>query len=165
MNKTYNVVTNPKIISVIKQSKYFRVNLGMSVTMEKNGERVISDKDQFSISYNFQYKTTIYAQGNVGNIKFYIDYFIREDKIAIYYELEEFLFDYDEEFISNKGIDSYLGYMLKEVDKMYHDLISKNKEEKEEKNQVIADHTKLVSNPGNVTYEDIKRYMQEKRKS
>jgi hypothetical protein len=163
MTKTYNIVTNQKIIGIIKKSKYFRVNLGMSVTMEKNGDRVISDKDHFAVSYNFQYKTTIYAQGNVGNMKFYTDYFIREDKIAAYFELEEFLFDYDESFVINKGIDAYLGHLLKEVDTQYHDLMNKNKIEKEESIEKPADPNKLVSNPGGVTYDDIKKYMQEKR--
>jgi hypothetical protein len=165
MNKTYNVVTNRKIIDIFKKSKYFRVNLGMSVTMEKNGDRVISDKDHFSISYNFQYKTTIYAQGNIGNIKFYTDYYIREDKIAVYFELEEFLFDYDENFIANKGIDAYIGFILKEVDTQYHDIITKNNEEKEAKIEKPSDPTKIINNPGSVTYEDIKRYMLDRKKS
>ncbi len=165
MVRTYNVVTNPKIIQVIKKSKYFKTNLGMAITMEKNGERILSDKDQFSISYNFQYKTTIYAQGNVGNIKFYIDYFIKEDKIAIYYDLEEFVYDYDPEFISKKGIDGYLGFLLKSVDDTYAERKEKIKEEAEEKRtQKTGQPEKLFSNPGGVTYEDIQAYMKNKKK-
>jgi len=164
MVKTYNVVTNQKVIQTIKKSKYFKVNLGMAVTMEKNGERIISDKDQFSISYNFQYKTTIYAQGNVGNIRFYLDYGIHEDILAIYYDLEEFLFDYDQDFIAHKGVDAYIGYLLKEVDDRYHEKVQKDKEKAEEKNQKIGSPDKLTINPGAVTYEDIQAYMKTKRK-
>lgn len=163
MTKIYNVVTNYRINQEIKDSsKYYRVNLGTAVTMERNGERVLSDKDHFSRSYNHQYKTTIYSQGNIGNIRFYTDHFIREDKMAFYYELEEFVFDCDYEFISEKGIDAYLGHLLKNVDDMYQDRMNKNREIAENK-QKIGNPDILTKNPGAVTYEDIKAYMQTKK--
>ena len=164
--KTYNVVTNYRIIQKIKEgSKYYRVNLGMAVTMpDKSGERVMSDKDHFSVSYNYQYKTTIYAQGNIGNIKFYTDHFIKEEKMAFYYDLEEFIFDYDREFVAEKGIDAYLGHVLKSVDEMYEEIVKKKKEEKE---NPIKKGTPdmIINNPGAVSYEDIKAYIQSKKVS
>lgn len=166
MKKTYYIVTNLKIIQEFKKSRYFRVNLGMSVTMEKNGERILSDKDQFAASYNYQYKTSIYAQGMIGNIKFYIDHYIKEDKIAAYLELEEFVFDYDENFIKEKGIDSYIGHILMNVDEKFDDRKKKEKEEYDKKVSGptrYGDPDKLIKSPGSVTYEDIVEYMKRKR--
>ena len=56
----------------------------------------LSNKDDFAFYYNNMYKTTIYAQGSIGNIKFYTDHFIKDDKVAFYYDKEEFIFDFDE---------------------------------------------------------------------
>lgn len=166
MKKIYYIVTNLEIIKEFKKSRYFRVNLGMSVTMEKNGERILSDKDQFAASYNYQYKTSIYAQGMIGNIKFYIDHYIKEDKIAAYLELEEFVFDYDKNFIKEKGIDAYVGHILMKVDERYEERKQKEKEEYEKKVNApakVGDPEKLIKNPGAVTYEDIVEYMKRKR--
>lgn len=163
MLKSYNVVTNQNVIHSIKKSQYFRINLGMAVSMEKNGERILSDKDQFSISYNYQYKTIIYAQGNIGNIRFYLDYGITDDKIAVYYELEEFLFDYDKTFIIEKGIDAFVGFMLKSVDDQYKEMMKRNREKSEERVQKVGNSEMLIKNPGSVTYEDVKKYMQERK--
>ena len=165
MKKEYNIVTNYKIISEIKRSKYFKVNLGMSITIDKNGERLISDNDLFAASYGYQYKTSIYAQGTIGNIKVYIDHYIKEDKIAAYLNLEEFVFDFDSKYIMEKGIDSYLGYILKSVDQQYEERILKVKKEAEEKEKKMANPELIITNPGAVTYDDIKAYLQKKRLS
>lgn len=162
---SYNIVTNSKGIRAFRTSKYFVVNLGMSVTMfDKQGERVISDKDHFAVSYNYQYKTTIYAQGNIGGLKFYTDHGIHNDntKIAIYYDLEEFIFDYDEKKIIENGIDSYIGYLLKSVDTMYEERMNLNKVKEEEKEKSVGVPEKLTMNPGNVNYDDIKEYLKNK---
>jgi hypothetical protein len=166
MKKTYYVVTNLKIIQEFKKSRYFRVSLGMSVTTEKNGERILSDKDSFAASYNYQYKTSIYAQGMIGNIRFYVDHYIREDKIAAYLDLEEFVFDYDESFIKEKGIDAYIGHLLINVDERFEKIKQKEKEDYEKKVNAppkVGDPNKLINNPGAVTYEDIMEYMRKKR--
>ena len=166
MKKSYYIVTNEKIIQFFKKSKYFKVNLGMSVTLEKNGERLLSDKDTFAASYNYQYKTCIYAKGLIGNIKFYLDYYIKEDKIAAYLDLEEFIFDFDQNFIIEKGIDAYIGHILLQVDNMYEEKKRKEREEYERKinNPVVAGKAeKLIKNPGAVRYEDIVEYMKSKK--
>ena len=163
MIRSYYIVTNQKVIQVLKGSKYFRTNLGMAITMEKNGERIVSDKDQFAASYNYQYKTSIYAQGNIGNIKFYLDYGINDDKIAAYYELEEFLFDYDKNFILEKGVDSYIGFILKSVDDKYQEMMQEKKDKLEKREEKIGNAEMLTKNPGSVRYEDIKSYIQKRK--
>ena len=48
----YNVVTNSRLIAEFKKSKYFRTNLGIVNTVEKNGNRLLNDKDKFAHFYN-----------------------------------------------------------------------------------------------------------------
>jgi len=163
MNKMYYVVTNQKIINLFKQSRYFKVNLGMAITMERNGGRIISDKDTFAVSYNYQYKTNIYAQGAIGNIRFYLDYGIKDDVLAAYYELEEFVFNLDTKFINEKGIDSYIGYILMEVDTRYKDMIEQSRKTYQESQDKVGTADILNKNPGAVTYADIKEYLKKKR--
>ena len=110
----YNVVTNSLIVNEVKKCRYFRTNLGLVTTIDKSGNRVFNEKDKFSYFYNTQYRTTIYAQGNVGDIKFYTDHFIKDPMMVVYYgdNNEEFIFDVDLKFLSDKGIDFYLGHIL-----------------------------------------------------
>ena len=57
----YNIVTNFKIINEFKKrSRYFKINLGIVNTVDKNGNRVLNDKDNFANFYNTSYKATIY---------------------------------------------------------------------------------------------------------
>jgi hypothetical protein len=168
--KLYNVVTNKKIIDLIKSnSKYFKVNLGFSSTDEdRSGERVLSTKDEFAFSYNAFYKTFIYAQGNIGNIRFYTDHYIMEDVLAVYLDLEEFIFNFDQEFYKEKGIDALLGKMVKEVDDKMEQMKKDKKEQEEDlKNRDVkkGDADKVFTNPGNVRYEDIKAYLDKKNNS
>lgn len=163
MKKLYNIVTNYQIIQFFKKSKYFRTNLGMSITMEKNHERILSDKDPFAASYNYQYHTSIYGQGQIGNIRFYVDHYIKESKIAAYLDLEEFIFDFDEEFIKTKGIDAYVGNILMRVDSAYKEKMESKKALEENKTQKIGNPNNLIKNPGAVTYEDIKEYLKNKK--
>lgn len=163
MNKSYYIVTNQKIIDIFKSSKYFRVHLGMAVTMEMNGDRIISDKDSFAASYNHQYKTTILAKGIVGNIKFYLDYGIKEDTIACYLNLEEFLFNLDKDYLVDKGIDSYLGHILMSVDTKYQEITENQKKTYEENLVKQGNADTLSTNPGAVTYADIQEYLRKKK--
>lgn len=161
-----NIVTNAGIINAMRQSRYFRVNLGLVQTVEKNGSRSYHDKDKFSYFYNNLYRTTIFGQGNVGDIKFYTDHYIREDVMAVYYgdNFEEFVFEYDLDLVREKGIDGYLGHILKECDNRYEELRMKNELKKlEEKPKGNASKVKL--NPGQVSWEDLKAYMEEKRRN
>lgn len=163
MRKEYFVVTNQTIMNEIKRSKYFKVNLGFSITLEKNEERVLNDQDKFAISYNYQYKTTILAKGSIGNIKFYVDYGILEDHLAFYYDLEEFVFDLDKDFIKENGLDAFLGRCLRLVDEGYEKIKKDQKEKEELKDLKVGTPDKLKLNPGAVTYEDLQAYIKSKR--
>ena len=158
----YNVVTNSFVIQEVKKCRYFKINLGLAATVDRNGNREFNDKDKFSYYYNTQYRTTIYAQGNVGDIKFYTDVFIKDPVMAIYVgsENEEFLIDVDFELIKEKGIDFYLGHILKKVEEEHEERIKANTEKKAEPKP--AGNSEMVTfNPGAVRYEDLKAYLEQ----
>lgn len=160
-----HIVSNFKLINEFKKSRYFRNNLGLVSTVEKSGKRVANKDDKFSFYYNDVYKTTIYGQGNVGNIKFYTDHYIKEDVFGMYYgeNFEEFVFNFDFKYINEKNIDSYIGKILKEVEERYEEKIKNDELKKiEEKPQGHADT--IIKNPGAVRYEDLKEYLKKKKK-
>lgn len=163
LESKYQIVTNHYVMSFIKKSQYFEVNLGYAKTAERQGERVISENDKFAASYGYQYKTTIYGQGKIGNIFFYVDYGILDNAIASYHNLEEFIFEFDEDFVNQKGISAYLGNLLKSIDTQYAERKQIQKQAEEDKQQRKGQADKLFTNPGAVTYDDIKAYIEQKR--
>lgn len=160
-----NVVSSYAVSGEFKKSRYFRQNLGLVATIEKNGRRVFNDKDKFNQYYNTQYRTIIYAQGNVGDIRFYADHFIKDNTFAVYQgeHFEEFLFKYDFELVNEKGIDFYLGHILKSVEEQYEERV-RNEELKKLEPKPEGNPDLLTSNPGNVTYADVKAYLDKKQK-
>jgi len=158
----YFIVTNHKIIQEIKKSKYFKVNLGISSTIDKNGERILNDKDQFAFDYNKAYKTTIYSQGSIGNMQFYTDYYIKENLMAVYYNHEEFPIKFDESKVKENGIDSFLGEILQRAKNGYEEIMESKRKSNERNQKKSGDADKLFNNPGSVTYEDLKKYMEKR---
>lgn len=160
----YNIVTRSSLINEIKKSKYWKQSLGLVTTVEHNGQRRYNEKDKFGFFYNTTYKTNIQMQGNLGNIIVYLDYYIHEDVIALYYNQEEFIFNFDPKMVKDKGIDFYLGHLLKTVETQYDERI-KEAEDKKIEVKKEGDADILKSNPGAVTYEDLKAYLAEKAKN
>jgi len=161
--RKYNIVTNYKIVQILKKSRYFRVNLGLSSTMEsKSGDRLYSQKDDFAYFYNTMYKTTIYGQGNIGDIFIYTDHYIKEDKLAFYFYKEEFVFDFDDKIVSEKGIDFYLGHLIKTIETEHIDRVKKKEEETQSKKVEVGDANKIFDNPGAISYADLKAYLEKK---
>lgn len=155
----YNIVTNFKIINEFKKrSRYFKINLGIVNTVDKNGNRVLNDKDSFANFYNTLYKTTIFGQGNIGDIRFFLDHYIKEDIMAFYYNEEEFIFDFDLKMIEEKGVDFFIGHIIKKIETEYEDRL-KEAEIKKAEPKKPGDPNKLTQNPGQVTYDDIKAYL------
>ena len=160
-----HIVSSFNIINEFKRSRYFRVNLGLVATIEKNGGRGYNTKDQFSFFYNNQYNTTIYGQGNVGDIKFYTDHFIKDTRFGVYYgdNFEEFVFNFDFSISREKGIDFYLGHILKSIEEQYEER-AKNEELKKLEEKPIGDAEQVFKNPGNVSYADLRAYLERKQK-
>ena len=163
--KSYNIVTNFKINQIIKSSsKYYNVSLGLSATTENNDTRVMNQRDEFAYFYNLRYRTTILGQGSIGNIKFYTDHYIKLDQVAFYFNQEEFIFDFDEQMVRDKGIDFYLGHLIKSIETEYADRLRKQEDEKlRTEKKLVGDAQKVFSNPGAVSYDDLKAYLEKQR--
>jgi len=161
-----NIVTNNNIINYFKRSQYFKVNLGLAITLDKSGRRDLNKADLFSYSYNAVYNTVIFAKGNIGDIRFYVDGQIIDDVMAFYIgeTFEEFIYDFDKNMSKEKTVENYLGYLIKETEIKYEKLIEDNKiKQAEPVKEGNAD--KVISNPGNVSWEDVKAYMEKKNQS
>jgi hypothetical protein len=160
-----HVVCGYHVVQDFKKSRYFRVNLGLVQTVDKGGRRLFNEKDKFSHFYNNQYRATIYGQGNIGDIKFYTDHFIKDNTIAVYYNntFEEFIFNMDYDLLKQKGIDFYIGHILKSVEEQYEERVKNEELRKlEEKPEGNADM--ITINPGSVTYADLKAYLDKRNK-
>lgn len=157
----YNIVTNRKINNIFKSKcRYYMVNLGVVSTVEsRNGDRVLNTLDNFAYFYNNMYKTTIYGQGNIGDIFIYIDSYIMEDKIAFYYDDEEFIFNFDEKMVNEKGVDFYIGHLIKTIETEYKERVKKEEDKIETQKKEIGDPNMVINNPGNVKYADLKAYL------
>lgn len=159
-----NIVSGFSVMTKFSTCKYFSKNLGFVSTLDENGKRVFNKKDIFSFTYNRAYKSTLHAQGNIGNIKFYTDHYIEQNKFGVYYgdDFEEFIFEFDENEFKNKGPEKYLGGIIKKVEKDFNKMKEEGKIEKPEvEKQGVPDN--IVKNPGAVTYEDLKEYIKNKK--
>lgn len=158
----YNIITNYSINQFLKtNSKYYKVNLGQSLTFEdKSGDRVLNQKDQFAFVYNKFYKAQIFKQGMIGDITFYTDHDIREDIIVLYIDREEFVHQFDRNFIQLKGVDAYLGHILKISQEEFEKI--NNEESESVDTHKIGESDKVIQNPGSVTYADLKAYLEKK---
>jgi len=166
-----NIVTNYRIIQEFKKYKNFTVSLGYSSTTKNGDNRVLNEKDKFAFFYNKRYNTTIYGQGCMGQkISVYTDHFIKGNQIAIYYDFEEFIFDFQWDVCREKGIEWYLGSLLKQIEEQ----LEKEKEKERERKSIKIEERqggnpyKLVPghpeyNPGSVTFEDVKAYKEAQR--
>jgi hypothetical protein len=131
----------------------------------QSGDRLYSQKDDFAYFYNTLYKTTIYGQGNIGDIFIYTDHHIREDKLAFYFDKEEFIFDFDNKIVNEKSVDFYLGSLIKKIEEEHQERLVKKEVEIEKQKIEIGDPSKIFANPGNVRYADLKAYMENLRKN
>ena len=164
--RSYNIVTNRKINNIFKSGcRYYKVNLGFVSTIESRGgaERVFNPKDEFAYFYNTTYRTTILGQGSIGDIFIYIDSYIMEDKIAFYFDKEEFIFDFNESMVIEKGVDFYIGHLIKTIETEHQERILAKERESEEKKNEVGNADKIFINPGNVRYVDLKAYMEKMR--
>ena len=159
------VVSKYQTIQEFRRSTYFKTNFVLVEKKKKNGKRTFNPDDTFSFSYNQNYNTTILGQGNVGNIKFYVDHAISNHTFAVYTsDHEEFIFDLDKRKITEKGIDFYLGFIIKTVEEEYEERIKNNQLKKIEEIP-LGNANAVFTNPGNVSYEDLKAYLKNKDKN
>jgi hypothetical protein len=160
----YSIVTNLKISNFIKRSRYFKINLGLASTLvDRTGERKNNENDRFAFHYSSIYNTFIYAQGHVGDIMIYVDHYIKEDLLALYINHEEFIFNFDEKIMNEKGPDFYLGKLLKELKEKNEERVKEAEEKKILDKEKIGNSDIVMNNPGAVTYSDLQAYLEKKR--
>jgi hypothetical protein len=160
-----NIVTSTEIVKYFKTCKYFRQNLGIVQSVDKSGTRMINDQDKFSYFYYNQYRAQIFAQGNVGDVKFYIDYGIRDTTVAVYFSdmFDEHILNFDFENYKKNGIEFYIGHILKNVEEK-HEERKKKQEIKKHVDKQLGDPDAVFNNPGAVTYADLKAYLEKQQK-
>ena len=159
----YSIVTNYKINTIFKNnSRYYRVSLGYASTMEgQGGDRSLNKKDDFAFFYNTRYKTTIQGQGTIGNINFYTDHYIMADQLAFYYDKEEYVFDFDYELVKKRGVDFYIGHLIKKIEtELKMDLTQERVKAELPEEKPKAESVSIM--PGAVKYEDLKAYLEKK---
>ncbi len=164
----YNFVAKKKIIDTFKTSKHFKVNLGHSMSVDDAGQRKfqINDKDKFSKFYFDKYRILIYSEGNIGQLNFFSDYYIDEDIVIVFFDEKDFVFVHEPHTMQDKGVDSYLGSLIKEIETKYEKEIagSIDNNEGSDSEEPGGDPSKLSSNPGSVTWEDIQAHVKTKKK-
>ena len=94
---------------------------------------------------------------------FYVDHYITEDVLAMYCDVEEFIFKHDKKMIDEKNIDFYIGHLIKHIETQYAERIKDTEEKKIEIKK--GDPDVLIKNPGSVTFEDLQIYLAEKAKN
>ena len=129
---------------------------------DRSGDRILNKNDQFAFVYNHHYKASILKQGSIGDIDFYTDHLITDSIFRFYVNNEEFIYEFDYTSIKEKGIDFYLGNILKSSKESYSQI---QKDKIEMQNIKRGNGKKVLTNPGAVRYEDLKAYMDEKNTS
>lgn len=165
----YNIITTPLIVQNFKKSVHWKRDLGRALSVQKSEGRSfqINPEEKFMDFYKKQYNVVLISEGHIGKIRFFSDHYLREPVIAFYdSDFREFIFDYNEKEFKSQTIESYLGSMIKEIE------LGKEKEVQQPQYEPIGLHEdpesgdadKLFKNPGSVTYDDLKKYLQQKRR-
>ena len=58
----FYIISSRETLDVFKKCKYFIHNLGMVSTVDKNGSRLLNDKDKFAFYFNNLYNLFIKRQ-------------------------------------------------------------------------------------------------------
>jgi len=163
----YQIVTGLNIMTDIKKSPYFRQNLGFSNTVDTDQGRVFRETDGFQYFYNTKYKTNIFGQGNIGNIMFYTDHYIIKDEVALYKDKDEYIFPYDRSVIKERGINFFLGSLLKKLAEEEGQRVKDiaNEAVRREEDKCKADSEKIFENPGSVNFDDLQEYLKKQREN
>jgi hypothetical protein len=152
----------------LSSSKYWQHDLGRKVTNDNGGSRKfdIGDDQPFTKNYYIKYRSLLHMSGRIGEtLNFYTDHSIRENFIIVFNREESFLFEYDDTFVKENGVDAYIGLIIKDIEEKYLNKTSshqsKANSEKGESTDNIYDNP-VVSNPSSATYEDLKEYLKRK---
>ena len=163
----YNFVAKKSIIDSFKSSKYFKVNMGHSMSVDDGGQRKfqINDKDKFAKFYHTKYNIALLSEGNIGSLNFFSAYYIDEDIVVVFFDDKDFVFVHEPDRLRREGVDSYLGSIIKEIETSYEDELAGagGNIDKSLHGMEGGNADKLTENPGSVTWEDIQAYYKKKK--
>jgi hypothetical protein len=161
----YNFISSHLVSREFKKSKYYTVNLGKTMSVKKNNRRVfrLDEGDSFNKSYLEKYNAVAYSEGNIGKINFHVDHYLSVNEIRIFFKDEIYEFEHNALELKSKGVDSYIGNFIKEIETKLH------QEELETREVEIVDilegnSENIFNNPGNVSYTDIQKYYDDLKK-
>lgn len=159
----YNFVSSHLINQEFKKSKYYKTNLGRALTVKENDKRVfrLNDDDIFVKFYLQKYQAVIYSEGTIGQINFLVDHYIKGNIIIVFYKEKDFLFEHNPNLLKSKGVDGYIGSFIEEIETKYLEEIE-NASEIDLEDISNGNSENIMSNPGAVSYEDIKKYYKDK---
>ena len=162
-------ISNKSIISQFKASKLFKTDLGRSfLNTGKGGLKAdLSRQEEFVQFYHGKTNgVKLHKEGSIGQIEFYTDYTIR-DQVIVYYDQYDFTFVHNQKTMRDKGIEKYLGSIIKEVEtKFLPNIKHVENEEKgiSQEEKMARAQNKIKTNPGMVTYDDIKELLKNKKR-
>lgn len=166
MDGKYFVVSSYKTINYIKSSsRYYKTNLGFSVSIDMGDDKVVSDKDRFAFAWQGSKGNPIFSSGEIGNVHFYVDHSQKEPHLICVHNFEEFIFELDTIYIKEKGMDSFIGKMIKQVDEKFKTPENENSSSTLPNTPEVlpqGNSEKLFKNPGQVRYEDVQEYLRSK---
>lgn len=162
----YNIVSNQHINNEFKKSNYYKTTLGRSLSVKKNGKREfrLDEEEQFIKFYMDEYRSVLYRMGKIGRLNFFVDHYLKEDLIIFFYKEKDFIFEHSPALLRSNGVNAYLSSFIEKIETEYKDEmegVSGIKIDGEEEDP----KEKIMSNPGAVTYEDIKKYYKNKGKN
>jgi len=166
----YKFISSKSIISKFKSSRLFKTDLGKCFINDgKNGLKMDLSRQEEFVKVYFQQNESrmIFKEGNIGSIEFYSDPKIHNN-VIIYLGQEYFVFQHDPNALSVKGIEKYLGSIIKEIETknlLGNITNTETKRELTQEELYIQAQNKIKTNPGMVTYDDVKHLLKNKRRN
>lgn len=176
-NRKYYIVTTKPLIQRFKASKYFKTILGKATTMVKdNGEREVVI-DGFIKNYHNKTKCYIYSEGEIGRISFFTNYYMRENIISVYDDTNKFVdLLYEEDYVASISIEKYLLEIMDEFESTHYkeerieattnnSSVTNSNEAEEDENYLegLKSEEVVFKAPYAATWEDVKKYLIQKR--
>lgn len=166
MNKWSVVGTRP-FIDEIQKSNYFSKDLGKSFMNDDNSNKSLRD-NSFTTWYYKKTNALIFKQGTIGNINFYIDYYLQKPIIGFFLESKEdthqYAIDLDVDDIKQKGVDVWLGENLQQLDNQVSYEKQKTTQKEGIENLDEGDPDMVLKNPGEASWKDIQAYYKKYKK-
>jgi len=167
-----NIVTNTLLLEKVKTIPYFQIDLGSS--FRRKGKRGSPDKVEFGAPFVANYYKRsgrlLMKSGKIGSINVYTDYGINQKSIHIYNDGTLFDFDFNHnDYAVSGSMQKYIGALLKKIERDHKVALPSVGDIKESENspktvKKHVDPTKVMENPGSVSWDDLQEYLNNAKK-